>query len=74
MGSGPAGTALAAVALARHALDVLDGHIEKMCGDGGLASGEHGPGTLDAGLDGVGVPGGVLRLLRGRRPRLGWHR
>src|SRR5215472_5655333 len=46
--------------VARHALDVLDGHIEKMRGDGGLAPGEHGPGPLDARLDGVRVPDGVL--------------
>jgi hypothetical protein len=42
-------------------LDVFEGHIEKVRGDGGLASGEDGSGSLDAGLDDIGVPGGILR-------------
>src|ERR1017187_8322586 len=42
------------------ALDVFGWDIEKVCGDGGVAAGEHQAGTVDALVDGVGVWRGVL--------------
>jgi len=41
-------SALAAGPLAIHALDVLNGYIEEMRGDGGIPPGESGPSKLDA--------------------------
>ena len=45
---------------ARDALDVFRWDIEEVCGDGGVAAGEHQSGAFDALVDGVGVSGGVF--------------
>lgn len=42
------------------ALDVLGGHIEKMRGDRGFASGEQKPGPSDVRLNSVSVSGGIF--------------
>ena len=46
--------------LASDALDVFGCDVEKVGGDGSVAAGEHQAGTLDALVDGVGVPRGVF--------------
>jgi hypothetical protein len=46
--------------LAGDAQDVVAGDVEKVCGDGGVAAGEHEAGTFDALVDGVGVARGVF--------------
>lgn len=41
------------------ALDVFGWDVEKVCGDGSVAAGEHQAGALDALVDGVGVSRGA---------------